>query len=322
MRILITGATGCVGSYLLRGLLQKTGHEVVALIRHPSRLAKDLYGHPRLQILQADLCNIDRIGPFMTGIDTAFLVATSWGGPDSMTVTCDANLALTDLLAKAGCARVFYFATASVLGRDGALLDAARDHGTEYIRAKHALTLGMEARASSLRVTGLFPTLVLGGDPAGRTAPLSHLGRLLPQVLRRIGLVRFIDAEARFHLIHAADIASVCLHLLDHPELYATTEASAERLVLGNPATDFDTLIRQACRHLGRKRRRIVTLRPRNAAPVIWAFRIRLSPWDAYCLHHPDQSYDAAINPASLGLPVDMPDLAAGLKLIGIAAKG
>jgi hypothetical protein len=39
-------------------------------------------------------------------------------------------------------------------------------------------------------------------------------------------------------------------------------------------------------------------------------------------MHHPDQSYAAAINPASLGLPVDMPDLAAGLKLIGIAAKG
>lgn len=318
MRILITGATGCVGTYLLRGLLQKTGHEVVALIRHPSRLAKDLQGHPRLHILQADLRDIDRIGPSLAGIDAAFLVATSWGGRDSMAVICGANLAMTDLLAKAGCQRVFYFATASVLDRAEALLDVARDQGTDYIRAKYTLVKGMEARASSLHVTGLFPTLVLGGDPAGQTAPLSHLGRLLPQILRWIGLVRFVDAEARFHLIHAADITTVCLHLLDHPD---KTASGAERIVLGNPATTPDVLVHQACQHLGRKRRRIVTLGPRWAAAVIWAFRIQLSPWDAYCMNHPDQSYDQAINPANLGLPVAMPDLAAGLKLIGIAAK-
>ena len=57
------------------------------------------------------------------------------------------------------------------------------------------------------------------------------------------------------------------------------------------------------------------------AEALIKLFRIQLSPWDRYCMEHPDQSYPAAVNPAAFGLPVVMPDLGAGFATLGVAAK-
>ena len=54
MRILLTGATGLIGSALARALLQ-AGHELVCAVREPSRLA--LRGE-RVRALQADLAQV------------------------------------------------------------------------------------------------------------------------------------------------------------------------------------------------------------------------------------------------------------------------
>ena len=50
MKVALIGATGFVGSAVLKELLQR-GHEVAALVRDPAKLA----AQPRLQAVQADV---------------------------------------------------------------------------------------------------------------------------------------------------------------------------------------------------------------------------------------------------------------------------
>jgi nucleoside-diphosphate-sugar epimerase len=315
MRILITGGSGCVGYYLVQTLLA-AGHDLVLVVRSLQKLPPEVRNHPAVQIVAADMRDLAAIRPAMAGVQAAVLVATAWGGPDAEAVIRDANLALTDALIAAGCGHVAYFATASVLGQDGALLPQAANLGTEYIRAKYGLVQAMETRTTATtRITGLFPTLVFGGIPGSAFAPLSHFARLLLQVRSYLWLVRFLSAEAKLHMIHAADIATVTRAVL---------EASGQgvgRVILGNPATSADDLVRDACRHFGKRRMPVLPLRRGMAEALIKLFRIQLSPWDRYCMEHPDQSYPLAVNPAAYGLPVVMPDLGAGFATLGVAAK-
>jgi hypothetical protein len=62
-----------------------------------------------------------------------------------------------------------------------------------------------------------------------------------------------------------------------------------------------------------------VRVTPRRAEWLIRTFRIRLTPWDRWCLEHPDQSFPGAVWPRSLGLEPVMPDLATGIRLVGAA---
>lgn len=313
MRILITGSSGCVGYYLVQTLLA-AGHDLVLVVRSPEKLPPEVRSSAQVQIVPVDIRDLASITPALAGVQAAILVATAWGGADAEAVIRDANLALTDALVAAGCRHVMYFATASVLDRDGSLLAQAADLGTEYVRAKYGLVQAMETRASAeTRITGLFPTLVFGGIPDNPHAPLSHFARLLLQVRPYLWFVRFLSAEGRLHMIHAADIATVTR---------AVTEGAAQggvgRVILGNPATTPDDLVRAACQHFGKFRLRLFTLRRGLAEVLIKLFRIQLSPWDRYCMENPDQSYAGAVNPAAFGLPVAMPDLGAGFVSLGV----
>ena len=313
MRVLITGATGCVGRYIVADLLAAGGHELVLALRNPARLPPAIAGHPDVRVIAGDLRDLAQQQEAVASIDAAILVATSWG-PDADAVIRAANLALADRLIAAGCGHVIYFSTASVLRRDGSALPEALLHGTPYIRAKAELTAGMETRgAQGARITGLFPTLVVGGGPNKGDPPLSHLARLLRQVAPYIGLLRFLSAEARFHMIHAADIATVIRHLLAQPR------AGGGRIVLGNPVQSLDQTVAAAARRLGRRHWPVLALRPWLAETLIFVLRIHLSPWDRWCKDHPDQSYADPVNPARYGLRVLMPDTAAALALAGVA---
>lgn len=315
MRILVTGGTGCVGYYLVQSLLAG-GHDLVLVARSPMKLPPDVRDHPRVQLVVADMRDLASIQPAMTGVQAAVLIATAWGGPEAEAVIRDANLALTDALIAAGCGHIAYFATASVLDRDGSLLPQAADLGTEYVRAKFGLVQAMQTRASAAtRISGLFPTLVFGGIPDSDFAPLSHFARLLLQVRRYLWLVRFLSADAQLHMIHAADIATVTRAVLEGGA------GAGGRVILGNPATSADDLVRDACRYFGKRRLVVLPLRRAMAEAIIKLFRIQLSPWDRYCMEHPDQSYASAVNPAAYGLPVVMPTLGAGFETLGVPAS-
>ena len=317
MTILITGATGCVGRRLVDRRPRESDRRLLLIVRSPEKAPEAVRADPRVSVHRTDLAEAEPALPDLAGVEAAVLVATAWGGPEAMRVIRDANLGLADRLIAAGCRRLLYFSTASVLGPDGALLDVARDHGTDYIRGKHALTEAMETRAGAAEVAGLFPTLVVGGTPEG-PVPLSHFARLMHEVRPWVGLARFLTAEARLHLIHAEDIAAATCRLLLRGE---PPEPGARRLVLGDPATGLDELVRADCAHVGLARRPVLPLRPGLAEALIRLFRIRLSPWDRHCMEHRDQSYPGAVSPADFGLAPHMPDFAAGLRQIGVPGR-
>lgn len=314
-RILITGASGCVGQYLVDELLAETDHELVLVVRSAAKLPATTVANPRVTTVEADVGDVDGYADKLGRVDTALLVAACWGGPDAFRVNVDANLALTDRLAASGSARIFYFATGSVIDAEGQMLPAAWQLGSEYIRSKYMLVEEIEKRAGTVDLVGLYPTLILGG---GDGKPMSHFANLLREVRRWAWLARFFRADGKFHYIHARDIARTTRHLIDAP---AEALPKERRIVLGNPALTADEFIDQASRHLGFKRPFSIEVKERLAETLIKLFRIQLSPWDRYCMQHRDLSYRTAFNPASFGLPVHCPDVAGALSGIGLDAR-
>lgn len=317
MRVLITGASGCVGRYMVEEFLAHTDHDLVCLVRDAGKLPVPEAAAGRVTVLEHDLREVEAYAPRLGHIDCAFLVATSWGGDDAYAVTRDANLALADALITAGCPQLFYFATASVRVPGGGLFPAAGEHGTDYIKSKFQLVEGMEERratAGGTEITGIYPTLVFGGRREAPAVPLSHFANLMGDLRPYARLLQLISADARFNIVHAHDIARVC-------RIVAGRTGQPDRLILGNPATDVDTLIVQFLSVLGRRKRTLWKIRPRQVDLVLKVLpMIQLSPWDRFSVDYPDQSHPDAVNPASYGAPVVMPDLASGLRSIGFGA--
>lgn len=320
--VLITGASGCIGHYIVDELLRSTDHELVLVLRDPAKLDGVLRRHDRVTVVVADVRATEAYSDHLERIDTAILAAAAWGGEATFAVNRDANLELARRLAEGRCQAILYFATASVLQSDGSLRAAARDMGTEYIRSKYQLVEAMEALASDLEIIGLFPTLVLGGsrEPSnGAAIPLSHLAHLLHQVRPWVGLLRFFRADGWCHFVHAQDIAVITRFLLD---LRPDEAAASRRLLLGNPAMSVNQIIADLSAHLGMRIFFRIPLGSLIAETLIWLFRIRLSEWDRFCLRHRDQSYREAKTPANFGLPVFCPDLRSGLGAIGLTSQG
>ena len=314
-RILITGASGCVGQYLVEELLAETPHELVLVVRNPGKLPAEVAASPRVTVIAADVGDVTSYSDRLGKVDVGFLVAACWGGKDAFRVNVDANLALTDYLAKNGGSRVFYFATGSVIDAEGKMLPPAKELGSEYIRSKYRLVEEIEKKAGDIEIVGLYPTLIVGG---GDGKPMSHFANLLREARPWAWLARFFRADGKFHYIHARDIARCARHLVDAP---LDDFPQPRRIVLGNPALTVNAFIEQFTRYLGMKAPFRIEIKERLAESLIRIFRIQLSPWDRYCMQNRDLSYRTVFNPADFGLPVHCPDVAAVLSGIGIKGQ-
>lgn len=69
-RVLVTGGSGFVGANLVTELL-KRGHDVRSFDRAPSPLA----AHPRLEVLEGDICDEETVAAAVAGVDTVFHTA-------------------------------------------------------------------------------------------------------------------------------------------------------------------------------------------------------------------------------------------------------
>ncbi len=162
-RIFVTGASGCIGHYVVESLIQETNHELYLLLRNPEKLKVDYKARPGITVLQADIREIERFGSLLKTMDVAVFIATSWGGAEEVYETnVVKTIEMMKLLDPEKCEQVIYFSTASILNRNNQPLKEAGEIGTDYIRSKYMCFQQLSELAIAPRITTLFPTLLLG----------------------------------------------------------------------------------------------------------------------------------------------------------------
>ncbi|MFM7285245.1 MAG: NAD-dependent epimerase/dehydratase family protein, partial [Cyanobium sp.] len=136
-RILITGASGCVGQHIAELLLRASNVELLLLLRDPAKLTAIPADHPRVTLLVGDLRDLAPHAEAIASVQRVIHTATAWGDPErAEQVNVVAVKTLLSLLEPARLEQVIYFSTASILNRDLGLLPEAMAYGTEYIQTK------------------------------------------------------------------------------------------------------------------------------------------------------------------------------------------
>jgi hypothetical protein len=136
-RILITGASGCVGQHLAALLHRETDAQLLLWLRDPAKLTAVPADDPRITLLVGDLRDVTPHRAAIASATRIIHTATAWGDPERAhqvnVVAVKEMLAATD---PSILEQVVYFSTASILNRDLQLLPEAMGHGTEYIQTK------------------------------------------------------------------------------------------------------------------------------------------------------------------------------------------
>lgn len=311
-RIFITGASGCVGHYLVEALLNTTPHHLFLLVRNPAKLMFNWQDEPRINIIQGDLRQIDAHADLLATIDTAVLMATSWGGPQEIyDINVTGNHKLMSLLDQERCEQVLYFSTASILNSHNEPLQEAGEIGTDYIRSKYQCYLKLSELAIYPKITTIFPTLVFGGD---KDKPYSHISAGLQEVANWMWLIRFLKADGSFHFAHGKDIALVVSHLIDHPP----GPDDSRQVVIGNPALTVDQAVEAISDYLGLRVFFRIPLSLWLADRIIDGFNIRMAEWDRFCLTYRHQVYENPQHPELLGMTPACPTIADLMRLSGV----
>ena len=240
--VLLTGASGFVGSHVLPALLG-AGHQVRALVRGDAaealvlaRLAADR--RDAVSFSRGDVTGTEapkQLAAAMTGADAVVhLVAIPRdlaGGRDLLRVNLDGTRAVIGAMRVARVRRLVH------LGALGVADDPALHYGTSKIRAEAAVA------QSGLDFTILKPSL-LWGERDGFFNILADLVRISPGLVPVPG-----RGTARFQPLWIGDLARIVALCLDHPE---TVGRSCE---LGGPRTwTYREITAEVLRGMGRRR--------------------------------------------------------------------
>lgn len=208
MRILLTGATGFVGSQTARQLVAD-GHELRVSVRETSDLGP--LATLEYESVLADLRDRSALDRACAGVEAVVHVAGLTSAVNARTyreVNGQGTRALAEAAMGAGVRRFVYVSSLAAMGPSAeAESPAARPHPiTPYGRSKEAGEQALLARASELEVQVLRPPAVYGPRDTG----------LLPffKMARRGYLLRFGDGSNRVSMIYAPDLAEAISTLL------------------------------------------------------------------------------------------------------------
>lgn len=228
--LLLTGATGLVGSALLPRLLAD-GQTVRCLVRDPRRLGSQ---RVRVQIALGDLTDPPSFRNAMRGVDTVVHLAASTRDQPRGSIEELAAIATWRMVEAAQRAGVEHFVFFSTLG-------ASTHHRARLFRAK---ALAEQAvRESDMRTTVIAPSLVYA--PGDRWLTLIERLSLLP-VVAVSGRGRAVCQP-----IWAEDVASCVVAALGED----TGGIAHRRCELGGPQTmSYNAVIDTVLRSLDRER--------------------------------------------------------------------
>ena len=326
-RILITGASGCVGQHIAAQLYQDTDAELLLLLRDPAKLTAVSADDPRVTLLVADLRDLTAHAGAIATATRVIHTATAWGDPErAMAVNVVALKQLLAFTTPEWLEQVIVFSTASVLDRQLQLLPEALSEGTEYIQTKALCLQQLETHPLAARIVAVFPTLVFGGRVDGQGPfPTSYLTAGLGEACRWLWLAKWLRADASFHFIHAADIARVCVHLATQPHQPNPEpgQGPVRRLVLGQPAISVNATVTQLCRWRRSWRPPLgLDLRGWLIEALIKLLRIEVNAWDRFSIRQRHFVHEPVSPPERFGLVSHAPNLAAVFEAAGLPHRG
>jgi uncharacterized protein YbjT (DUF2867 family) len=226
--ILLTGATGIVGSALLRRLTMD-GRPVRALVRDQRRLGDQ---RVRVQIALGDLADPPSFRNALRGVDTVVHLAASIRDQPRASIeelNALATLRLVRAAERAGVERFVFFSA----------LNASHHSRTRFFRAKALAAEAVEA--SAMQTTVFHPSIIYApGDPW--LTLLDRLSRLPAVPVSGSG-------RAVFEPIWAEDVAEAVTHAL------ANGAGEAAYDLAGPELLSYDDIVRIALRASHRRRR-------------------------------------------------------------------
>ena len=326
-RILITGASGCVGQHIADLLYRETDAELLLWLRDPSKLTAVPAADPRITLLVGDLRDVEPHRAQIASATRIIHTATAWGDPERAQ---QVNVvAVKQMLAATNpevLEQVVYFSTASILNKDLQLLPEAMPYGTEYIQTKAQCLEQLEQHPLAQRSVAVFPTLVFGGRVDGSGVfPTSYLTAGLKEGTRWLWLAKWLRAEASFHFIHAADIARVCAHLATSPHQPnpEVGQGAVRRLVLGQPSVTVNETVKRLCRwRRGWYPPIGLDLRGWLIEGLIKLLHIEVNAWDRFSIRQRHFVHDPISPPERFGLVSHAPTLEAVFEDAGLKHRG
>ncbi len=306
-RILVTGASGCVGQYTSNWLLRNTEAKLLLWIRDPDKLTAIDPNNPRVKLLIGDLRTPEKFSKEIFSATHLIHTATAWGDLErTKQVNLIAVKKILDLVNPAIIQKIIYFSTASILNKQLQPIPEARTKGTEYIQTKAKCLQELEKHSLSKKIIAVFPTLVFGGryDNSG-LFPASYLTQGLKQAVNWLWLARWFKGYSKFHFMHAEDIAYVSCQLLFN-KTFSGTKISIEntgltKIVLGQPYLSIDQAINILLNWRGLKRFISIPLWGWLIEILIKILPLNLSAWDRLSIRQRHFIHSPTTKPEDLG---------------------
>lgn len=174
MNILVTGATGFIGTHLVRRLLEEK-HQITCVVRKP---ADEKPFHGQVKIVTSDLRNLEDKGSMMVGIDVVIHLAAQlghYGIPYEYyyEVNCRASVTLAKMSVQHGVKQFILCSAPFVVGLEGRNTkeDEPYAPSNEYAETKMLAEKGViEVCQGKIAYTILRPSFVYGVGDVRRTA--------------------------------------------------------------------------------------------------------------------------------------------------------
>jgi nucleoside-diphosphate-sugar epimerase len=232
MRVLLTGATGFVGSHLVDRLLER-GHQVTALVRSPTRAAP--LAARGVTLIAGDLADAKALARATEGQELVHHVAGLTGAVDEaefLATNRDGTARLLDAATEAGVRRFVLVSSGAAAGptrrgrpATGAVTPApVTMYGRSKLAAERVVTGG------ELPWTVLRPPAVYGPRDTENFLAVYR-------TIKRLGIAPvFGDGSQELSMIHVADLAEACalageaattasgIYYVNHPEVVTSRQ--------------------------------------------------------------------------------------------------
>jgi len=232
MKILLTGASGFIGSFLTAALIAD-GHEIIAALRNPKAIEDKFPGISTFKIDLNTATDPKAWEPYVKGIDAVVNgagILQASRGQDIWAIHHKGPVALFKAAVKAGVKKIIQISAIS----------AEKEVGTDYALSK--LAADDELRKMDVNWTVLRPSLVIAPNAYGGTALMRTLASV-PFVIPVVG-----KGDQPFQPVMMADLCDIVVKSLISPRVKQKTVD-----VVGPEIFGIGEIIKKFRRWLGKK---------------------------------------------------------------------